>query len=75
MEKLWPSQAEYSEVVQGACFCCTTSCPSYWWNCDRYLGPAFLLQAFRWKPVAQSRHAGVTRRGGQSRAMVGVAEG
>jgi succinate dehydrogenase / fumarate reductase iron-sulfur subunit len=30
------------------CFCCTTSCPSYWWNGDRYLGPAILLQAARW---------------------------
>ena len=35
------------------CFCCTTSCPSYWWNGDRYLGPAVLLQAFRW--IADSR--------------------
>jgi len=30
------------------CFCCSTSCPSYWWNDDRYLGPAALLQAQRW---------------------------
>ncbi|WP_300619241.1 succinate dehydrogenase iron-sulfur subunit [Dokdonella sp.] len=30
------------------CACCTTSCPSYWWNSDRYLGPAVLLQAYRW---------------------------
>jgi succinate dehydrogenase / fumarate reductase, iron-sulfur subunit len=30
------------------CACCTTSCPSYWWNGDRYLGPAALLQAYRW---------------------------
>ncbi len=30
------------------CFCCSTSCPSYWWNQDRYLGPAVLLQAYRW---------------------------
>jgi succinate dehydrogenase / fumarate reductase iron-sulfur subunit len=30
------------------CFCCTTSCPSYWWNGDRFLGPATLLQAHRW---------------------------
>jgi succinate dehydrogenase / fumarate reductase iron-sulfur subunit len=30
------------------CFCCTTSCPSYWWNSDRFLGPAILLQAYRW---------------------------
>jgi succinate dehydrogenase / fumarate reductase iron-sulfur subunit len=30
------------------CACCSTSCPSYWWNSDRYLGPAVLLQAQRW---------------------------
>jgi succinate dehydrogenase / fumarate reductase iron-sulfur subunit len=30
------------------CACCSTSCPSYWWNGDRYLGPAILLQAYRW---------------------------
>ena len=30
------------------CFCCSTACPSYWWNGDRYLGPAVLLQAYRW---------------------------
>lgn len=35
------------------CFCCTTSCPSYWWNGDRYLGPATLLQSYRW--IADSR--------------------
>uniref|UniRef100_A0A060ADI3 Succinate dehydrogenase [ubiquinone] iron-sulfur subunit, mitochondrial n=1 Tax=Cyanidiaceae sp. MX-AZ01 TaxID=1503164 RepID=A0A060ADI3_9RHOD len=30
------------------CACCSASCPSYWWNADRYLGPAILLQAYRW---------------------------
>ena len=30
------------------CACCSTSCPSYWWNPDRYLGPAILLQSYRW---------------------------
>ncbi|GMQ96277.1 MAG: succinate dehydrogenase iron-sulfur subunit [Gammaproteobacteria bacterium] len=35
------------------CACCSTSCPSYWWNPDRYLGPAILLQAYRW--IADSR--------------------
>ena len=35
------------------CFCCATSCPSYWWNPERYLGPAILLQAYRW--LADSR--------------------
>jgi succinate dehydrogenase / fumarate reductase iron-sulfur subunit len=35
------------------CFSCSTSCPSYWWNSDRFLGPAILLQAYRW--IADSR--------------------
>jgi len=30
------------------CACCSTSCPSYWWNSDKYLGPAALLQSYRW---------------------------
>jgi succinate dehydrogenase / fumarate reductase, iron-sulfur subunit len=30
------------------CACCSSACPSYWWNSDRYLGPAALLQAYRW---------------------------
>lgn len=30
------------------CACCSTSCPSYWWNPEKYLGPAILLQAYRW---------------------------
>ncbi|KAM3133217.1 hypothetical protein pb186bvf_014645 [Paramecium bursaria] len=30
------------------CACCSTSCPSYWWHPDRYLGPAVLMQAYRW---------------------------
>jgi len=35
------------------CACCSTGCPSYWWNSDKYLGPAILLQAYRW--LADSR--------------------
>ena len=35
------------------CACCSTSCPSYWWNSDKYLGPATLMQAYRW--IADSR--------------------
>ena len=42
------------------CACCTTSCPSYWWNGDRYLGPAALLQAYRW--IADSRDEASGRR-------------
>lgn len=30
------------------CACCSTACPSYWWSADKYLGPAVLLQAYRW---------------------------
>jgi len=35
------------------CACCSTGCPSYWWNSDKFLGPAILLQAYRW--LADSR--------------------
>eukprot|EP00158_Paraphelidium_tribonemae_P002180 Partr_v1_DN25176_c0_g1_i3_m76581 putative succinate dehydrogenase len=35
------------------CACCSTSCPSYWWNSEQYLGPAALLQAYRW--ISDSR--------------------
>lgn len=35
------------------CACCQTSCPSYWWNGDKYLGPSVLLQSYRW--IADSR--------------------
>lgn len=40
------------------CFCCQTSCPSYWWNGDRYLGPAVLLQASRWVNDSRDEHSG-----------------
>ena len=42
------------------CACCSTSCPSYWWNGERYLGPAVLLQAYRW--IADSRDDAVGER-------------
>jgi len=42
------------------CFCCQTSCPSYWWNGDRYMGPAILLQAYRW--IADSRDEATGKR-------------
>ena len=42
------------------CFCCQTSCPSYWWNGDRYLGAAILLQAHRW--IADSRDEATDKR-------------
>jgi len=52
-EKEWLQSREDREKIDGLyecilCACCSTSCPSYWWNGDRYLGPAVLLQAYRW---------------------------
>ena len=40
------------------CACCSTSCPSYWWNSDRYLGPAALLQSYRWLVDTRDEMAG-----------------
>jgi succinate dehydrogenase / fumarate reductase, iron-sulfur subunit len=40
------------------CACCSTACPSYWWNGDRYLGPAILLQAYRWIIDSRDEHTG-----------------
>jgi succinate dehydrogenase / fumarate reductase iron-sulfur subunit len=42
------------------CFCCTSGCPSHWWNGDRFLGPAVLLQAWRW--LADSRDEATSER-------------
>jgi succinate dehydrogenase (ubiquinone) iron-sulfur subunit len=45
------------------CACCSTSCPSYWWNSEEYLGPAILLQSYRWladsrdEKTAERKHA------------------
>ncbi len=52
-EKEWKQSPEDRYKLDGLyecilCACCSTSCPSYWWNGDRYLGPAALLQAYRW---------------------------
>jgi succinate dehydrogenase / fumarate reductase iron-sulfur subunit len=49
---------EQRQMLDGAiecilCACCTTSCPSFWWNPDKFLGPAALLQAYRF--IADSR--------------------
>ena len=40
------------------CACCSTSCPSYWWNSDRFLGPAALLQSYRWIVDSRDEHTG-----------------
>lgn len=42
------------------CACCSTSCPSYWWNPDKYLGPAALMQAYRW--IIDSRDENTKKR-------------
>jgi len=57
-KKEWLQTKEDRKKLDGMyecilCFCCTTSCPSYWWNADTYLGPAVLMQAYRW--IADSR--------------------
>src|SRR4030081_2824190 len=54
----WLQSPEEREKLDGLyecilCACCSTSCPSYWWNPERFLGPAALLQAYRW--IADSR--------------------
>jgi len=38
------------------CACCSTSCPSYWWHGDKYLGPAVLMQAYRWMIDSRDEH-------------------
>jgi len=57
-EKEWKQSPEDRAKLDGLyecilCACCSTSCPSYWWNQERYLGPAILLQSYRW--LADSR--------------------
>jgi len=52
-EKEWRQSEDDRNKLDGLyecilCACCSTSCPSYWWNGERYLGPAALLQAYRW---------------------------
>ena len=40
------------------CACCSTACPSYWWNPERYLGPAALLQSYRWLADSRDENTG-----------------
>ncbi|ART79032.1 succinate dehydrogenase iron-sulfur subunit [Oceanisphaera avium] len=42
------------------CACCSTACPSFWWNPDKFIGPAGLLAAYRW--LADSRDTGTEER-------------
>lgn len=64
-EKEWRQSPEDREHLDGLyecilCASCSTSCPSYWWNGDKYLGPAALLQAYRW--LIDSRDEGTGER-------------
>jgi succinate dehydrogenase / fumarate reductase iron-sulfur subunit len=52
-QKEWIQSQEDREKLDGLyecilCACCSTACPSYWWNQEKYLGPAALLHAYRW---------------------------
>jgi succinate dehydrogenase (ubiquinone) iron-sulfur subunit len=66
-----PGQAEYLQTREDRakldgmyecilCACCSTACPSYWWNADKYLGPAVLMQAYRW--IEDSRDGSTKKR-------------
>jgi succinate dehydrogenase / fumarate reductase, iron-sulfur subunit len=62
-QKEWPQTPEDRSKLDGLyecilCACCSASCPSYWWNGDRYLGPAALLQAQRWLVDSRDEAAG-----------------
>ena len=57
-QKEWKQSHDDRQKLDGLyecilCACCSTACPSYWWNSERFLGPAALLQAYRW--IADSR--------------------
>ena len=52
------------------CACCSTSCPSFWWNPDRFVGPAGLLQAYRF--LADSRDQATDERLAKLRAGLGA---
>jgi succinate dehydrogenase / fumarate reductase iron-sulfur subunit len=62
-QKEWKQSHESRAELDGLyecilCACCSTSCPSYWWNSDRYLGPAALLQANRWLKDTRDERTG-----------------
>ena len=64
-EKEWLQSRDDRAKLDGLyecilCACCSTSCPSYWWNGEKYLGPAVLLQAYRW--LIDSRDEATTER-------------
>ena len=62
-EKEWKQTPEDRAKLDGLyecilCACCSTACPSYWWNSERYLGPAALLHAYRWIIDSRDEAAG-----------------
>lgn len=62
-QKEWLQSVEDRRHLDGLyecvmCACCSASCPSYWWNSDRYLGPAALLHAYRWLIDSRDEHSG-----------------
>src|SRR5207253_7245718 len=62
-EREWKQSKEDREKLDGLyecilCACCSTSCPSYWWNPERFLGPAALLQAARWISYSRDEFTG-----------------
>lgn len=62
-EREWLQSPEDRDKLDGLyecimCACCSTSCPSYWWNGDKYLGPAALLHAYRWLIDSRDEAAG-----------------
>ena len=62
-QKEWRQAPEDREKLDGLyecilCACCSTSCPSYWWNGEKYLGPAALLHAYRWLIDSRDEAAG-----------------
>jgi succinate dehydrogenase / fumarate reductase iron-sulfur subunit len=62
-EREWRQSPEDRARLDGLyecilCACCSTACPSYWWNPERFLGPAVLLQAYRWLADSRDEHTG-----------------
>jgi succinate dehydrogenase / fumarate reductase iron-sulfur subunit len=62
-QKEWRQSHEERVKLDGLyecimCACCSTACPSYWWNSDRFLGPAALLQAARWLEDSRDENSG-----------------
>jgi succinate dehydrogenase / fumarate reductase iron-sulfur subunit len=62
-DKEWPQSHEDRAKLDGLyecilCACCSTGCPSYWWNSERFLGPAALLQSYRWLADSRDEAAG-----------------